>query len=141
MTRRKPQEIAPVEGLAFDEGADVRVDQGTKRFERIEYKTMTVEFIVVKEPDCETSTGGGKKRAETPSLASIGKVQHGVDWVRGVTGAGCADPTCTASEGACEPRRKGPAGAGHQNASPDQEAQLSELPVASMPRIVSSERT
>src|ERR1700730_8119326 len=81
MTRRKPQKIPSVKYFVLDKAADLRVAQGRKGFERIEYEAITVGFVAVKEPDYETSAGGCKHRAKPPGLFRIGKVQHGVDRV------------------------------------------------------------
>lgn len=114
MSCRETQEIATVKSVAFDEGADFRIDQGPQRFERVEYKAVSVGFVAMKEAYSEHGAGCGEIRAEAPGLFCIGKIEHGVNGVGCMARTGCSNAACSVAEWTRNPYRKDATGSRHE---------------------------
>jgi hypothetical protein len=111
---REPKEIATVECVALDKGADLRVYQGAQWFKSVEHKAMTMGFVEVKIANRKAGTGRGEHCTETACFLGIGKVQHGVDRVRRMASAGLSDATGAVLERSGEPRWHGSPGARYE---------------------------
>ena len=92
------REIATVECVALDKGANLRVDQRAQRFKGVKYEAMPVRLIGMKETDSERGARRRKIRAKAPGFFCIGEVQHGVDEVCCMASPGCTDPAGAVAE-------------------------------------------